>query len=612
MPEALTPPEPRISISRKVILGVIFTLVMLALIALTSFLATRRFQLNAEGIALAREVLETTERMQRHLAEMESGVRGYLLTGNEEFLIPHEQGYSFVVQDIQKLRESTPDSPEQHMMLGRIQGQSWRLFEMLGEVVQRRRVEGMAGASNFISDPDFAGERDAIVNAIQDDLVEFEQAERRLLRTLTEENEEIGRVSTSLIVGGTSLTYIALLVACLFILRDIAARSAAEEALEVERNLLHSIMNTIPDQIFVKDRRSRYLRDNAAHRRYLGVESEEEVVGKTVDDFFQSMRAEQSKVEDQQVFETQSAVTNHEVLGKTRDGQEVWFEITKVPLRGAGGRLIGLVGVTSDITARKNNEEKLKHFAQQLQRSNDELQNFASVASHDLQEPLRKIQAFGDRLKVRHSDALGEQGREFLGRMLDAAQRMQTLIQDLLKLSRVSTRAQPFERCQLNDILKGVLSDLEIKISSVGAKIIAEDLPMIEADSTQLRQLFQNLIANALKFQKPGIHPEIRISARLFENRHQELPDVLTGTTLCEITFEDNGIGFEQGFAEKIFVIFQRLHTREQYEGTGIGLAVCRKIMDRHRGKIVARSTPNKGATFIVTLPVHQIVTQRS
>jgi len=611
MSDVVTPPEPRISISRKVILGVVFTLAMLALIALTSFLATRRFQLNAEAIALAREVLETTERLQRHTSEMESGVRGFLLSGEEQFLIPHEQGYSFIVQDIQQLREGTVESPEQQMRLGRIQGQSWHLFEMLSEAIQHRKVDGVTGASDFFSNSAFAGERDATMNAIQEDLIEFEQSERRLLRSLREENEEIGRVSTSLIVGGTSLTYISLLVACLFILRDIAARSRAEEALEVERNLLHSIMNTIPDQIFVKDTRSRYLRDNVAHRRYLGVEKEEEVVGKTVDDFFKTVRAEQSKIEDRQVFETQRPFTNHEVAGRTRDGQEVWFEITKVPLH-AGGRLIGLVGVTSDITARKNSEEKLKHFTQQLQRSNDELQNFASVASHDLQEPLRKIQAFGDRLKVKHSDALGDQGREFLGRMLDAAQRMQILIQDLLKLSRISTRAQPFERCQLNQILKGVLSDLEIKIASSGAQVVADDLPMIEADPTQIRQLFQNLIANALKFQKPGIRPVIQIRARLFENRQQELSEVLTGTTLCEITFEDNGIGFDQNFAEKIFVIFQRLHSREQYEGTGIGLAVCRKIMDRHRGKIVARSTQDAGATFIVTLPVHQIATQRS
>jgi light-regulated signal transduction histidine kinase (bacteriophytochrome) len=277
---------------------------------------------------------------------------------------------------------------------------------------------------------------------------------------------------------------------------------------------------------------------------------------------------------------------------------------TKVPLRDADGRILGLVCVSSDITERKDAEEQLKRFAAQLERSNAELANFASVASHDLQEPLRKIQAFGDRLKVKCGDSLGDLGRDYLERMQNAAQRMQTLIQDLLKLSRVTSRAQPFERCNLREIVQAVLSDLEVAIEQQRAKVEIGLLPQIDADPVQMRQLFQNLIANALKFQRPGETPEISISGKVFGSTEQ-LPT--GGNQLCQIMVQDNGIGFDEKFADQIFVVFQRLHSRSEYEGTGIGLAVCRKITDRHGGSIVAKSSPGQGATFIVTLPVRQL-----
>jgi light-regulated signal transduction histidine kinase (bacteriophytochrome) len=262
--------------------------------------------------------------------------------------------------------------------------------------------------------------------------------------------------------------------------------------------------------------------------------------------------------------------------------------------------------VSSDINQRKETEEQLVRFAAQLERSNTELQNFASVASHDLQEPLRKIQAFGDRLKVKCSGALGEQGLDYLSRMQNAAQRMQILIQDLLKLSRVTSRAQPFEPCDLNQIVSEVLTDLEVAIETQQAKVEVGTLPTIDADPLQLRQLFQNLISNALKFHKPGEGPLVQISARILEAPESAAAGGKPGERSCELTIRDHGIGFDQKFADQIFVVFQRLHSRSEYEGTGIGLAVCRKITDRHGGQIVAHSSPGQGASFVVTLPVKQ------
>ena len=219
---------------------------------------------------------------------------------------------------------------------------------------------------------------------------------------------------------------------------------------------------------------------------------------------------------------------------------------------------------------------------------------------------LRKIQAFGDRLKVKCGPQLSEQGLDYLARMQNAAQRMQVLIQDLLKLSRVTSRALPFEKCDLAEIVRAVLSDLEVSIEQTNALIEVGPLPVVGADPLQMRQLFQNLIANALKFQRPGERPEISISGRTLPAQEHVIPGVTSGDDVCQVHVQDNGIGFDEKFVEQIFVVFQRLHSRQEYEGTGIGLAVCRKITDRHGGSIVAKSAKGQGATFIITLPVNQ------
>jgi PAS domain S-box-containing protein len=610
MPTSPPASQPRVSISRKVILGVAFTLIMLAMIAFTSWLSTRRFLANSQLVAETRAVLELNQRALWRLTDIESGVRGYLLSGDPDFLVPYEHGLSFVIQDLQNLDEMLrtigDDAPEQLARLERMKNAVRRAFAHYSAAIQRRREGGVNAAALHFVEPETRRESAVIFDSLQDDLNEFDQWERGRLKMRWENADEIGHVNTSLVIGGTSLTYIALLVACLFVLRDIAARRNAEEQLEIERNLLDSIMNTIPDHIFVKDTQGRYLRDNAAHRRHLGVTAPAQVIGKTVRHFFPEELAKRYEATDAVVLKTGEQMLNIEEPSLTSFGKEIWIETVKVPFRSHDHRLIGLVGISSDITQRRADQERLKHFAQALQKSNEELQNFASVASHDLQEPLRKIQAFGDRLRVRCGEQLGEQGLDFLARMLNAAERMQVLIQDLLKLSRVTTRAQPFEQCDLDEVLNGVLSDLEVKIATTAAQIQRTPLGIIEADATQMRQLFQNLLTNALKFHKPDEPPCIEIRGRTFENTDHLLPGLPVSARLIEIQIRDHGIGFEPRFAEQIFAVFQRLHTRSEYEGTGIGLSVCRKITDRHRGHIMATSAAGDGATFTITLPIHQ------
>lgn len=240
---------------------------------------------------------------------------------------------------------------------------------------------------------------------------------------------------------------------------------------------------------------------------------------------------------------------------------------------------------------------------QELDRSNIELQQFASIASHDLQEPLRKILAFGNRLKDKYGEVLTDQGRDYLDRMQNAASRMQTLIDDLLILSRITTRARPFTTVNLAQVTQDVLSDLEVRIQQTQGRVEVGELPIIAADPLQMRQLLQNLIGNALKFHQDEEPPVVKVYSRFGTQRQ---PSEGQATDAWQIIVEDNGIGFDEMYLDRIFNVFQRLHSRSEYEGTGVGLAICRKIVERHGGSLTAESKPGRGATFTVTLPITQ------
>jgi len=250
--------------------------------------------------------------------------------------------------------------------------------------------------------------------------------------------------------------------------------------------------------------------------------------------------------------------------------------------------------------------EQETHQRLELARSNAELDKFAHVASHDLQEPLRKILAFGERLKTKYGEVLTEQGYDYLERMQKAAERMQTLINDLLTLSRITTKAQPFVPVNLAQVVQEVLSDLEVRIEQSKGQVEVDELPTLDADPLQMRQLLQNLIGNALKFHPKVEPPKVRIYTQLLKGEDPQPLGNSAKYTLCQICVEDNGIGFDEQYRERLFNAFQRLHGRNDYEGTGMGLAICRKIVERHNGSITAQSTLGQGSTFIVTLPLQQ------
>lgn len=248
----------------------------------------------------------------------------------------------------------------------------------------------------------------------------------------------------------------------------------------------------------------------------------------------------------------------------------------------------------------------LENKVKELDRSNKELEEFAYIASHDLQEPLRKITSFSERLKEKLPDNLEPEVMLYLNRMLAATDNMRMLIDNLLEFSRTSRSREPFVKLDLNTTLSDVKADLELKIEESGAKIHSEQLPVIDAIPMQMRQLFTNLFTNAIKFKKIDQPPVIRISCRTLTEAEIEDFHLTPETTYYRILVHDEGIGFEQEFGERIFQIFQRLHGKSEYPGSGIGLAICKKIAENHCGRIYAESELGKGASFVIVLPESQ------
>jgi PAS domain S-box-containing protein len=358
-----------------------------------------------------------------------------------------------------------------------------------------------------------------------------------------------------------------------------AARAAAE------------IVQTMADALFVIDTEARIRVMNDAVRGLLGF-APAELLGKSIDTLEQSS-GDETISRTLRELARRGPIRDQERLLRHKDGGTVDVSVSISPV-GEGEAHHGAVVIARDIRERKRADEELRSAMRRLEHSNRELEDFAYVASHDLQEPLRKIQAFGDLLKSRHAAMLAPQGRDYVDRMQSAARRMQVLINDLLSFSRVTTKAQPFVRVDLGQIAGEVAHDLELRTHEAGGRIVIGELPSIDADPLQMRQLLQNLAGNALKFHRDGVPPVVEIDGRVLNGR-------------AEIVVRDNGIGFDDKYADRIFTMFERLHSRGKYEGTGIGLAICRKIAERHGGDIAAQSKSGEGSTFTVTLPLHHV-----
>jgi PAS domain S-box-containing protein len=380
-------------------------------------------------------------------------------------------------------------------------------------------------------------------------------------------------------------------VGFLKITRDLTARRETEMALRESEERFHQLVTNVTDYAIIQlDAQGFVVSWNPGAERIKGYAAED-IIGRHFSVFYPRDAVDAGWPERELEAARRSGTFQDEGWRARKDGTMFWANVVISPFTDATGSLQGFWKITRDLTERKRVEDQLREAADRLRRSNRELEQFASVAAHDLQEPLRKIEAFGDRLRHRSAAALDERSADYLTRMLSAAGRMRRLINDLLAFSRVSTRPEPFVSLDLRTAVDDVLADLEERLHQTGARVDIGNLPPVLAAPLQMRQLFLNLLGNALKFRRPDTPAVVTVSGR----RRGDM---------AEVVVSDNGIGFEPEYRERIFDVFQRLHGRQEYEGTGIGLAICRKIVERHGGTIVADSEPGAGATFTFTLPL--------
>ncbi|MFZ5882010.1 MAG: PAS domain S-box protein [Chloroflexota bacterium] len=367
---------------------------------------------------------------------------------------------------------------------------------------------------------------------------------------------------------------------------DITERKQAEEALRESEIRFRTLVEQAPTAIFVQTR-GMFTYINPAALALFGAESGEQLLDRPVlDQFHPSVRGQvQARI--RQLVEDRQDVPLVEETILRLDGAPVEVEVSAVSIyfKGEHGALV----FARDITERNQAREQLLATLEELKRSNAELEQFAYVASHDLQEPLRAVAGMVQLLQQRYHDQLDQRANEYIHLAVDGATRMQTLINDLLAYSRVERRGSPMKPTDAAAALHTALRNLEAAILESGAVITHGGLPTLEADATQLAQVFQNLVGNAIKFRGEA-PPQIHVEARDLGEAWQ-------------FSIRDNGIGIEPQYFERVFLVFQRLHTRRVYPGTGIGLSICKKIIERHGGRIWIESTPGQGATFHFTIP---------
>jgi len=368
---------------------------------------------------------------------------------------------------------------------------------------------------------------------------------------------------------------------------DISSQKKAEEDLKNSQDFLNSVIENIPNMIFVKDAEElKFVGLNKAGEDLLGF-AREDLLRKSDYDFFPKEEADFFINKDRLVLESGKLEEIPEEFIHTKYKGVRILETKKIPIMSSDGHPKYLLGISNDITERKKVENELKQKSSELLRSNQELEQFAYVASHDLQEPLRMVTSYLQLLSNRYADKLDHDAKDFIFYAVDGAVRMRNLINSLLDYSRVN-RLKAFEKLNVTNILEEILSDMREQIKGAGIKVSYENLPNVFGDPVLIAQLISNLVSNAVKFRNEK-NPEIKITGKKSN-----------GETLFSV--EDNGIGIQKEYFDKIFVIFQRLNNKEKYPGTGIGLAICKKIVERHGGKIWVESELNKGAKFYFTI----------
>ena len=592
---------------------------------------------NERAVSRSREVSAAMNELLLSLTEAETGQRGYIITDREEYLEAYQRGEEMIPTHFKRLKDLVGNDPFYAGRLEALAALSEERRVALRHVLQLHRPQGTDAARELAK-----GHGRMLMKQIDEIITEMQAHEAEMLA----ERSRVARVRyrsgmfTSLLGGILTIVMIGMAFILVRIelnrrqIAELETRSAIKELAQSE-NRFRTLTEAIPQMVWNADADGRVTYFNRRWVEYTGLSAADAITAWWMQVAHPEDAPRVEAAWNRAVANRGETFAEEVRIRDVRDGSYHWFLTTVVPLNRPDGGVDQWIGSLSSIDEQKRQAETLATMVQmrtvelesansllrdeieertraevraqatavELARSNDELQTFAYVASHDLQEPLRKIQAFGDRLIKKYRDAISGDGREYLDRMLAATLRMRTLIDDLLEFSRVTTNAKPFSKVNLTEVLRDVIDDLGERIDSTAARIDVGELPSINADTTQMRRLFQNLIGNALKFHKPDEPPVITVrSIDIATLTRDADPPAQIGAGF-RLTVTDNGIGFDQVYANRVFELFQRLHGRGEFEGTGIGLAVCRKIVQRHGGTIDVRSREGVGTTFFIDLP---------
>jgi len=532
------------------------------------------------------EVLENLQGLLIASESIESSYRGFVVTGEQAHFASYRTNILILEHHETAVRNLTMDNPEQQRRISEVERLTAQEIEFVERVIALRRAQGFEAAADAIRTRLDQRGRGEFLEKIG----ELQQEELRLLALRDADAKRLFDDTRAILILGTALGLLIAAAAAWSVQRDSSRRGIAEQALLESEEKYRGLLEAAPDAMVVVNQNGGIVLLNAQTENEFGYHRDE-LVGENVTNIIPEGFAERLVTDGTR---TAGAAVAHqigvviELIGRRKDGTEFPIEITLSPLENAEGILV--TAAIRNITKRKEDQEQLAETVGELTRSNHDLQQFANVASHDLQEPLRMVASYTELLARRYEGRLDADADEFIAYAVDGCNRMKRLIQDLLAYSRAGAMGKALSKISSETSLNEALSDLLVMIEESGAVVTHDALPAITTDGSQLAIIFQNLVGNAIKYRGAEV-PRVHVSAQK------------NSGNVWIFSVRDNGLGIDAQYFEKIFILFQRLHRQDEFKGTGIGLAICKKIVERLGGKIWVESQPHKGSTFYFYLP---------
>jgi PAS domain S-box-containing protein len=531
-------------------------------------------------------VLENLQDLLIAGESIESSYRGFVLTGEQAHFASYRANMLSLERHETAVRNLTVDNPAQQRRISDVERLAAQEIQFVERVVALRRGQGFEAAADAIR----TGPDQRVRGEFLEKIRELQQEELRLLTLRDADAKRFFDDTRAVLILGTTLGLLIAAAAAWSVQRDSSRRGLAEKALLESEEKYRGLLEAAPDAMVVVNQNGGIVLLNAQTENEFGYHRDE-LVGENVTNIIPEGFAERLVTDGTRTAAAavaQQIGMGIELIGRRKNGTEFPIEITLSPLENAEGILV--TAAIRNITKRKEDQKQLAETVGELTRSNHDLQQFANVASHDLQEPLRMVASYTELLARRYEGRLDADADEFIAYAVDGCNRMKRLIQDLLAYSRAGAIGKAPSKISGETSLNEALSDLRVMIEESGAVVTHDALPAITTDGSQLAVLFQNLVGNAIKYRGAEV-PRVHVSAQK------------NGGNVWIFSVRDNGLGIDAQYFEKIFILFQRLHRQDEFKGTGIGLAICKKIVERLGGKIWVESQLHKGSTFYFYLP---------